>query len=79
MALDRDQPADDGESWPVREGTGRRAGDDPVVDDLEARLVEPLALGEVAGEPGGDGDVQLGETGSRSGPPPRRGGRRGTG
>ncbi len=63
VALDRDQAADDREPRPAGERRRLRPRLDAVVDDLEARRVEALALGEVARQPGRDRDVDVGERG----------------
>jgi hypothetical protein len=63
VALDRNQPSDDREARRPGQRRRRRGGLDAVVDDLEAFLVEPLALGEVPREPGGDRDVHIRERG----------------
>ena len=65
MALDRDQTPDDDEPRRTRQRQRWKAGLDPVVDDLEGVGVEPFALGEIAGEPGGDRDVDVREPSDR--------------
>src|SRR5207253_6581297 len=62
MALDRDQAADAEEARDVVFVRLRLAvGVDPVVDDLEALVVEPLDVLEIAREPARDGDVHVRE------------------
>ena len=56
---DRDQAADDREPRHLGERRRGRARLDPVVDDLEGGLVEPLAHGEVPGQTGRDRDVHV--------------------
>ena len=64
VSLDRDQPADAEEPRHRRPRTGRLAvRRDPVVDDLEARLVEALGIREVAREAPRDRDVDVREAG----------------
>ena len=62
VALDRDQPAD-AEEPRRRHGRGRLAvaRRDPVVDDLEALLVEALRVGQVPREPARDRDLDVRE------------------
>ncbi len=61
VTLDLDQPADERETRHTGGSGRRRPRVEPVVHDLEPLLLEALALGQVAGEPCGDGDVDVRE------------------
>ena len=62
MALDRDQAADaEQPRLAPTYGAALTVRRDPVVDDLEVLLVEPLGLGEVLREPLRDRDVDVRE------------------
>src|SRR5205814_9120395 len=67
LALDRDQPAD-AEQARRLPGVRRRfaAGRDPVVNDLEAALVEAFRVREVPGEAARDRDVDVREARDRA-------------
>ncbi len=65
MPLDRDQPADDRKPRRTRRRRRRRSRLDAVVDDLEGRRIEPLAVREVPREPARDGDVHVGKARNR--------------
>src|SRR5205814_4949686 len=67
VALDRDQPADAQQPrHATRIRTRLAVRLDAVVDDLEARAVEPLDLLEIAGEAPRDRDVGVGEARDRA-------------
>ncbi len=67
MSLDRDEPADAEKAGSPAGVRGRGAvGLDPVVDDLEVLLLEPLRLGEVLREALRDRDVHVGERRDRA-------------
>ena len=67
MALHRNEPPDAEEPRLVAtEGHDSVLGADPVVNDLEVALVEPLDLREIAREALRDGDVHVGERRDRA-------------
>ena len=67
MTLDRDQTADAQEPRRLARVRLRLgAGGDPVVDDLEVRLREPLRFRQVAGEAARDRDLPVGERADRA-------------